>query len=178
VRRQDFEARVGNALEMADRESEVLAVVERAFHTTIPDSPAELLLADNSHAHMNRMAGSSPFGDGAMCSVESPNRCPAARRGETQLQATTDGLTGLLNRRAFEDVAHRRHRQEADVAVVMVDRTPGEDLAAALARADVALFQAEHDGRDRIVRHDRARVPVPEPRQTPEVPTDPVSSRP
>ncbi|HEY6533064.1 MAG TPA: GGDEF domain-containing protein [Acidimicrobiales bacterium] len=320
IRRQDFEARLANALEMAEGENEVLEVVERAFQTTIPESPAELLLADNSHAHMSRMAVSAPFGDLPLCSVDSPDHCPAARRGqtqvfadseaidacpklrdhpngpcsavcipvsvmgravgvihttdaprvsvgtaamqdlgtlaklagarigllrvmaETQVQASTDSLTGLLNRRAFENAVRNQHAADEPMAVAMADldrfkalndtyghetgdralrafaqalrssvrhddlvarhggeefavvlpgctadaarkalekvrddlpkvlrsaglpavtasfgivvRESGEDLASCLARADVALFQAKHDGRDRIVAHD------------------------
>jgi len=40
---------------------------------------------------------------------------------ETQLQATTDSLTGLLNRRSFEDKAAALRRKEALIAVAMAD---------------------------------------------------------
>ena len=180
ARGQRFESRLGNALDMAGSEAEVLVVVERSFGSTVPASAIELLLADNSHAHLKRMAAASPSGSSPGCSVDSPDNCPAARRAqvqhfpdsealdscpkligrsdgpcqavcvpvsimgrtvgvmhatrpvgdpfpstevsdletlaklagtrigllrimsETQLQAATDGLTGLLNRRSFE----------------------------------------------------------------------------
>jgi diguanylate cyclase (GGDEF)-like protein len=322
VRRQDFETRLSNALEMADDEAEVIEVVERAFRTTVPEAPAELLLADNSHAHLTRMAVSAPAGEPPLCPVDSPDQCPAARRAqpqrfrdsdeidacpklrdrphgncsalcvpvsvmgrtvgvihtidapgiepadvvvhdlgtlaklagarigvmrmmaETQVQASTDSLTGLLNRRAMENKVRPMHDGPEPMSVVMADldhfkalndtyghetgdralrtfaqtlkasvrrddlvgrhggeefalvlpgcpanqtsaildkfrtnftaalqaaglpnvtasfgvvtRHPGEALAASLARADVALFQAKHEGRDCVVVHDTA----------------------
>ena len=162
---------------MAEGEPEVIDVIERSFAAVVPDAPVELLLADNSHAHLVRMAGVGPdgeppraastpriaapppdgrqvqvFGDSdhldacpklrnrpqgrlsALCvpvsimgrtvgvihatdkpeaeveddQVAGPHdpgqagRCsdrPARVMAETQLQASTDTLTGLLNRR-------------------------------------------------------------------------------
>jgi diguanylate cyclase (GGDEF)-like protein len=42
----------------------------------------------------------------------------------------------------------------------VVEAGESEELAAALHRADVALFQAKGDGRDRIVIHDQSGIPV------------------
>ena len=92
VRRQEFETRLANALEMAEGETEVIDVVERAFMSTLPASPTELLLADNSHAHLSRMAVSSPTGDAPMCGVDSPDHCPAARRAQIQRFADSEAL--------------------------------------------------------------------------------------
>ena len=57
VLRQRFESRLANALDMAEGEPEVIDVIERSFASVLPGSPAELLLADNSHAHLRRAAG-------------------------------------------------------------------------------------------------------------------------
>lgn len=197
--RREFETRLANALEMTDSEHDALAATERALAHVVPDTPAELLLADNSHAHLVRVAISS----GAVapgCGVDSPQGCVAARRGqtmvfpdseaidacpklrdrpsgacaavcvpvsimgravgvlhvtngggdepvrdgaaeelqvlanqvgnrigmlrvmaETQLQASTDGLTGLLNRRSFENKVRGLRREGSTFALVMAD---------------------------------------------------------
>jgi diguanylate cyclase (GGDEF)-like protein len=194
-----FESRLANALEMAGVEPEVLSVVEQSFSSILPGSPTELLLADNSHAHLLRKASASPTKRPPGCPVDSPDHCPAARRGqvqrfsdsealdacpklrgraggalsaicvpvsimgravgvihatgdqhhsipddtvrdlemlaklagsrigllrvmsETQLQATTDSLTGLMNRRSFEESASALRRRESHIAVAMAD---------------------------------------------------------
>jgi diguanylate cyclase (GGDEF)-like protein len=199
VRSSEHERRLANALEMAEGEPEVLEVVERAFAATAPSTPIELLLADNSHAHLSRMATSSPTGEPPNCSVDSPDQCPAARRAqvqrfsdsealdacpklrarpqgrcgaicvpvsimgrtvgvihatsepntsldeasvqdletlaklagarigllrvmtETQLQASTDSLTGLLNRRSLENRVQTLRRDHTDFVVAMAD---------------------------------------------------------
>jgi diguanylate cyclase (GGDEF)-like protein len=320
ARRREFETHLNNELDMADSEPEVLATVERAVATTLPTRPVELLLADNSHAHLARMVVSSPTGEPPGCTVDSPDQCPAARRSqvqrfadsdelgvcpklrgrpqgrcsaicvpvsimgrtvgvihatgepgavaddlivqdlqtlanqagarlgmhrimaETQLQAATDNLTGLLNRRSLEnqvrvlrndrvaftvamaDLDHfkelndtyghetgdralrlfadtlRNSLRERDLvcrhggeefAVVLpdcamadarqtldgvrreladalraaglprytasfgvIEADPNEDFEAAVRRADTALFEAKHHGRDRVVAHD------------------------
>jgi len=46
----------------------------------------ELLLADNSHAHMLRMAATAPTGAPPGCGVDSPHQCP--RRGGRRCSAT------------------------------------------------------------------------------------------
>jgi diguanylate cyclase (GGDEF)-like protein len=322
ARRQEFESRLANALEMAEGEPEVIDVVERAFDATLPGAPIELLLADNSHAHLSRVAATGVEDHAPMCGVDSPDHCPAARRAQvqrfgssealdtcpklrnrasgdcsavcvpvsimgrtvgvihatgapgavfddtavqdlgtlanlagarigllrmvadTQLQAATDSLTGLLNRRSLENKARVLGPESSPRAVVMADldhfkqlndtfghqtgdralrlfartlsgalrtddlvcrhggeefavvlpRCPAgeaatimervrsaltavcaeaglpnvtasfgvvesdhlEDLAEALQRADVALFEAKEHGRDRVVVHDGA----------------------
>ncbi len=85
ARRQEFESRLSNALEMAEDETEAIDVIERALAATLPHAAAELLLADNSHAHLRRMAASASGGDASGCTVTSPDHCPAARRAQTQL---------------------------------------------------------------------------------------------
>jgi diguanylate cyclase (GGDEF)-like protein len=92
AQRQRFESRLANALDMAEGEPEVIDVIERSFATVIPDAPIELLLADNSHAHLLRMAGAGPGGEPPRCSVDSPDRCPAARRAQVQVFGDSDDL--------------------------------------------------------------------------------------
>ena len=199
ARGQKFESRLANALDMAEGEPEVVQVIERSFSAIVPDAPIELLLADNSHAHLLRMASASPTGSPPNCCVDSPDHCPAARRAqvqrfsdseeldacpklrgrpegamsaicvpvsimgrsvgvihvtgeqhapiaettvldletlaklsgarigllrvmaETQLQATTDSLTGLLNRRSFEHRVATVRREEDNVTIAMGD---------------------------------------------------------
>ena len=92
MRRQEFESRLANALEMADGEAEVIAAVERALALILPDSPVEILLADNSHAHLTRMGTWSPTGEPPQCGVDSPDHCPAARRAQVQRFADSEDL--------------------------------------------------------------------------------------
>ena len=63
ARGQRFESRLANALDMAGGEAEVLGVIEQSFSSMLANSPTELLLADNSHAHLLRMATASPTKD-------------------------------------------------------------------------------------------------------------------
>ncbi|HVA07363.1 MAG TPA: GGDEF domain-containing protein, partial [Acidimicrobiales bacterium] len=199
ARRQQFESRLANALDMAEGEPEVIEVIERSFASALPDSPVELLLADNSHAHLLRMASAPTTGSRPGCGVDSPDHCPAARRAqvqrftdsedldacpklrnraegrlsalcvpvsimgrtvgvihstgppnvpvgddavqdlgtlaklagarigllrvmaETQLAASTDSLTGLLNRRSFERQVSEARRSHSVLAVAIAD---------------------------------------------------------
>jgi diguanylate cyclase (GGDEF)-like protein len=206
ARRRDFDSQVGDAFEMAETEADGLRVVERALAVTLPGRSAELLLADSSHAHLTRMASSSPEATEAGCQVASPHDCPAARRAtvqrfddsdainacpklsgrsggrcsalcvpvaimgrtvgvihtvgavgaeiddgtieqvqaiahyagarlgmlrimaESQLQASTDGLTGLMNRRALENAFSGIRGRAQPMAVVMADLDKFKDL--------------------------------------------------
>jgi diguanylate cyclase (GGDEF)-like protein len=92
VLRQRFESRLANALDMAEGEPEVIEVIERSFGTVLPSSPVELLLADNSHAHLHRMAAGGSDGEPPGCRVDSPDRCPAARRAQIQIFSDSDHL--------------------------------------------------------------------------------------
>jgi diguanylate cyclase (GGDEF)-like protein len=92
AQRQLFESRLANALDMAEGEPEVIDVIERSFSAVLPDAPVELLLADNSHAHLTCMAAVGPEGEPPGCGVDSPDRCPAARRAQTQTFADSDAL--------------------------------------------------------------------------------------
>jgi diguanylate cyclase (GGDEF)-like protein len=92
AKRQEFESRLANAMDMAEDEAEVIDVIERSMAATLPTAAAELLLADNSHAHLLRMASTSPTGDAPGCGVSSPDHCPAARRSQVQQFTNSDAL--------------------------------------------------------------------------------------
>jgi diguanylate cyclase (GGDEF)-like protein len=199
AKQRSFETQLANAFEMASTESHVLTTIGRALSDVAPDDRIELLLADNSHAHLRRQVTGGPSADGPGCRVESPDGCVAARRGQTQifsdstrldacphlagrefgrcsavcvpvsimgrtvgvlhqadperktpspstihslevlatqsggrlgmlrmmgestLQAGTDALTGLANRRAFESRIAKLHRTGQPYTVVMAD---------------------------------------------------------
>jgi diguanylate cyclase (GGDEF)-like protein len=185
---------------MADDEPAAYDVIRRAMSSAIPGHPVELLVADNSHAHLERVVAVAHGEISAPgCPVEAPDRCVAARRAqtqvfehsedldacpmlrvadhdhcsavcvpvsimgttvgvahaigtieepisaqavdalqalanlagnrlgmlrimaETQLQASTDGLTGLINRRSLENRARQLRAEDASFALVIAD---------------------------------------------------------
>jgi len=102
-RRRDFERRLNRALEMSDEEPAAFDVIERGLTTAAPGWPVELLLADNSHAHLDRVVTALPEGTTEPgCSVASPDDCVAARRAQTQVFPDSEELDAcpLLRGRA------------------------------------------------------------------------------
>jgi diguanylate cyclase (GGDEF)-like protein len=79
--RDVFGTQLNEALEMVDDEQAAYDVVERAIAEISITTPAELLLADSSQAHLRRVA-SSPLAGSPGCPVESPFACVAVRRGQ------------------------------------------------------------------------------------------------
>src|SRR6185312_7168253 len=100
------------AMDMAEDEAEVIDVIERSMAATLPAAAAELLLADNSHAHLLRMASTSPTGDAPGCGVSSPDHCPAARRSQVQHFTNSDALDACpkLRGRPHSGLHHGSHR--------------------------------------------------------------------
>lgn len=82
--RQEFDARVHRAMDMAGTEADAYAASVRALRRGTPELSAELLLADSSDAHLKRAASAFPD-DGAApgCAVAGPRDCPAIRRSQT-----------------------------------------------------------------------------------------------
>jgi diguanylate cyclase (GGDEF)-like protein len=87
--RQEFAGDLREALENADDESAALGVVELALQRTGYDGTAELLLADSSRAHLQRVVSTGPASG---CQVGSPWECPAVRRGRTLVFESSDAL--------------------------------------------------------------------------------------
>jgi diguanylate cyclase (GGDEF)-like protein len=75
-----FTSDLHSALEMAEHEPDVLQVVGRALDL-VSDGPAELLLADDSRAHIREGAASVTHGSPG-CGVGTPWGCPAVRGGQ------------------------------------------------------------------------------------------------
>jgi diguanylate cyclase (GGDEF)-like protein len=90
--RREFATRLGNALEMAETEVDVLDVLERTLHRSVPDLSTELLLADNSHSHLERMLVASPDGESLGCPVAEPHQCVAARSSRTMVFSDSEEI--------------------------------------------------------------------------------------
>jgi diguanylate cyclase (GGDEF)-like protein len=107
--RREFESKLARALEMADDEGAAFDTIRRGLKLALPGSPVELLLADNSHAHLDRVVAVSaddPSGvSHAGCPVASPDQCLAARRAQTQVFPESDALDGcpMLRVRGGDD---------------------------------------------------------------------------
>jgi diguanylate cyclase (GGDEF)-like protein len=198
AQRDGFGSQLVEAFEMADQEAEAYQVVERSMALVSAAEPMELLLADSSRAHLQRVA-TNPAAGAPGCPVGSPFSCVAVRRGNpvvfptstalnacprlkdrpdgdcsavcvpvtfmgkalgvlhttgpesepptreqvaqltalatqagsrigtlratqtTQLQASTDALTGLINRRTFENEARALLDEHRHFALAMAD---------------------------------------------------------
>ena len=93
AKRREFETQLARALEMVQDEVSAFDVLQRAMSRIAPEAPVELLLADNSHAHLERMVTASPDGESiAGCRVDSPDQCEAARRAQTQVFRDSEEL--------------------------------------------------------------------------------------
>jgi diguanylate cyclase (GGDEF)-like protein len=90
--RREFETRLARALEMSDDEMAAFDVIGRAMRTLAPVSPVELLLADNSHAHLEPVVVTGPGEHARGCPVGSPDGCVAARRAQTQVFRDSEDL--------------------------------------------------------------------------------------
>ena len=89
VERQEFAEDLREALDAALDERMTLDVVERALGQLDLGGVAEVLLADSSSAHVSRVASTN---DQVGCGVESPNDCPAVRRGQPLTFSSSEAL--------------------------------------------------------------------------------------
>jgi diguanylate cyclase (GGDEF)-like protein len=92
ARRREFDSRLARALEMAGDEPAALDTIERAVRTAAPGIAAELLLADNSQAHLARVLAVPGDAGAPGCAVRSPSECVAARRAQTQVFVDSEAL--------------------------------------------------------------------------------------
>lgn len=89
--RESFDATLKDAFDMATTELEARAVVRRAVVHLVPTHRAELLLADNSRAHLDR-AMTEPGDDAPGCGVLTPSDCIAVRRGRPVTFSDAEGI--------------------------------------------------------------------------------------
>jgi diguanylate cyclase (GGDEF)-like protein len=88
---QHFESQLHRALEMAFTEEMAYASTAKALRQTCDEVDAELLLADSSEAHLKRAVALADDGP-ARCPVASPHDCPAIRRSQTLVFASSSTL--------------------------------------------------------------------------------------
>ncbi len=86
-----FSHQLGDAMEMAETEEAVYAVVRTALEVALPRSPSELMLADSSEAHLSVVLEDAS-GCAPLCSVSTVWGCPAIRRGRTQVTESSASL--------------------------------------------------------------------------------------
>lgn len=89
--RNELEARMQRSLEMVKTEGAAYDLVARALLRSAPELPAELLVADSSRAHFHQATSTDEHG-GPGCPVMSPNDCPAATWGQTQIWPSSTAL--------------------------------------------------------------------------------------
>ncbi|MDP9407183.1 MAG: GAF domain-containing protein [Actinomycetota bacterium] len=87
-----FQSTLKGAFDMALGEGEAGEVVRRAARELVPDRHVELLMADNSRAHLSAVMV-EPVGAAAGCSVSSPGDCVAVRRGRPLRFGNPDELS-------------------------------------------------------------------------------------
>jgi predicted signal transduction protein with EAL and GGDEF domain len=90
--RQEFDARVHRAMEMAGTEAVAHRAVARALARGTERLSAELLLADSSEATLARAAHAAPDGAAPGCPVATPRECPAIRRSQTLVFPSSDEI--------------------------------------------------------------------------------------
>ena len=90
--RQQFDARLGRALDMADSESVALSMAARALSLCTDDLQGSILLADNSDAHLQTVVATDGCSSDGTCEVATPRGCPAVRIGHTLEFSSSDQL--------------------------------------------------------------------------------------
>jgi diguanylate cyclase (GGDEF)-like protein len=84
AREADLETSLQRALEMVAGEELTYDVIAQAITIAAPGVPAEMLLADSSHAHFRQVLSTSAGNDTA-CGVLAPRDCPATITGQQRI---------------------------------------------------------------------------------------------
>jgi diguanylate cyclase (GGDEF)-like protein len=115
-RRQEFEASLHRAMEMAGTEEAVYHTTAKAIPLGTPNLDAEVLLADSSDAHLKRAVAVGGDQRHARCGVVAPRDCPAIRRAQTLTFASSEDL---------EACPHLENRDSGPCAAVCVPISVG-----------------------------------------------------
>jgi diguanylate cyclase (GGDEF)-like protein/PAS domain S-box-containing protein len=99
--REKFGSQLIEALEMADDEGGAYEVIELAMSEVSSVTPMELLLADSSRAHLQRVT-TSPTAGAPGCPVQSPFSCAAVRRGSAVVFDSSEALNACPKLRSRE----------------------------------------------------------------------------
>jgi diguanylate cyclase (GGDEF)-like protein len=83
--RQEWQTRLHKAMEMANTEVSAHRVIERVLRSVVATGSSELLVADASDAHLERVVTVAAGGSGFGCDVLQPQDCPAVRRAQPQI---------------------------------------------------------------------------------------------
>ena len=136
-RHQHFLRDVHNAFEMAEYESELFEVAGHALERSGPGR-AEILVADASNAHVERMVVS--FGRPAPgCAVTTPKSCPAVRQGQTLKFGEPNGFAACPRLR-------ERKLPEGTVATCVPINVLGAPSAVLHATTEAGLDESELAG--------------------------------
>lgn len=87
LQRRGLERRLGDGLDVASNEAEVLDVTRAVLTEVCPSSAAVVMIADSSHSHFRQRV---QVGEGDTCKVKSPNECPAVQRMRTLVFEAND----------------------------------------------------------------------------------------
>lgn len=108
--RREFEHRVHRAFELIQTESGAFGIVRDALTETLrPEQQAELLIADSSVAHLQRVVATAPDPARSGCGVTDPQECPAIRR---------NAQMAFGNNGAFETCPYLRNRGEGSCSAL------------------------------------------------------------
>lgn len=113
--RQGFDARITDAMSMAQDEHQTMRLIEDVIQEIHPNLPAAVLVADSSRAHLHQAATTQAAQTGApLCDVRSPSHCPAVRRGFEVVFPSS---------KAFDACPHLRNRGETACSAACVPVT-------------------------------------------------------
>ncbi|MEY2582664.1 MAG: hypothetical protein QOE09_2513 [Ilumatobacteraceae bacterium] len=130
-KRQEFEASLHRAMEMAGTEEAVYRTTAKAIALGAANLDAEVLLSDSSDAHLKRAVSVGGDQRHAKCGVVEPRDCPAIRRAQTLTFASSEDL---------EACPHLENRNTGPCTAVCVPvSVAGHSIGVLHAAADLSV---------------------------------------